>query len=452
MYYLKDNHLYRYYCSYNGQLFKTEKEYLDYLNDNNIQPQEIYLWRKAKVCSKNHFNKDGSWKAFNIAPGTEVFDERDISQYYVKDEKAKERLLKCYEKYNDFYIDRCYFDGYDNLGDFTYSDTGDDVPEFNPDEENKTYAFIIISYLPDDENMRAERLSAHKLQIKNLKRLAPNTRIYIIAQNWHDDEYADDPQITYCKYGKLGAGLARNTAFKLLYDSDYDYGIVSDDDITLKETDSAKEFFREIKEKPEKFLDMDVIQTRCLIYNMLDQSDLDMADYTSRNWHFVQAYEGQIHLCFFKNFKKYYNTEEYQREDISPLDDSGFDDTDFFLGLNGKQYKVYMATFLYRYLGCMLESQSIMEDTKNGCYVYDNLTATRYRHMQRFVDGGWDYWKLRSPLPDINIPREKIGNVYDEIDSHLIRELKQRLEQEKNQENTKKQIYENPENGEYEIF
>lgn len=424
MFYLENNHLYRYYCRYDNQLFKTEADYLEYLNEKGITPEETMLWRRAKISSKNQGNADGSWMPFNIAFGTTVFDERDISKYYVENETAAKRLLTCYDKYNDYYIDRCYFDGYDNSADYTYVDSGEEIAEFNAVEENTKYAFYVISYLPDDEELRAKRYAAHMLQIKNMKRLAPNTRIYVIAQNWKDEEYLNDASIVYHKYGKLGAGKARNVALKLLYDSNYDYAVLTDDDITLKETKSAKQFFKEMRENTEKFTEMDVIQSRCLIYQRLGQNDLDMSEYTSKFWHFVQEYEGQVHMCFIKNFKKYYDTEEYQNEVITPKNNTGFDDTDFFLALNQKQYKVYKAMFLYRYLGCMVEEESVVENAENGCFIYDNLTAARSKYLERFSDGGWDYWSLRAPLPDISIAREVESNTYDELDGLLIQKLK----------------------------
>lgn len=453
MFYLENNHLYRYYCSYDNQLFKTEEDYLAYLKEKGVEPEETYLWRMSKISSKSHFDKDGEWIKFNIAPGTEVFDERDISQYYVPDEAAKERLLKCYQKYNDFYVDRCYYNGYDNSADYVYSDEGD-YPMFDANNEIKTFAVYITSYMPDDEKLRAIRMTEFKKQLRNIRRLMQNVRIFAIAQNFKQEECTYMPGLTWCTYDKLGIGKARNTAFDMLYESGYDFGIITDDDITIKETESAKQFYKEIAENPQKFIDMDVIQTRCLCYDMLDHTDIENAEDMSYNWRFRQEYEGQIHMCFFKNFYKYYGVKEYQNEEISVKNNTGFDDTDLFLMLNSKGYKVYKAMFLYRYLGCMTEEESVIEEAADGCFVYNNLTAARLRWMTRLDNGAFDYWKLRGPLPVLRIPRDVSGNVFDELEGHLINRLKAEYLEEQSKKSEADTMRENDEkvkNGEISI-
>jgi hypothetical protein len=52
---------------------------------------------------------------------------------------------------------------------------------------------------------------------------------------------------------------ARNTALKLLYESDYDFGIINDDYVFLAPNQSAINFFKELEDHTEKFDRFDII-------------------------------------------------------------------------------------------------------------------------------------------------------------------------------------------------
>ena len=98
--------------------------------------------------------------------------------------------------------------------------------------------------MPDDEVDKIARKQAHLNQIKSIKAITPYVKIHIIAQNYKDEDYLDDPQIVYYKYGKLGAMKARNTALNIFYNSNYDFCILNDDDVVAAPTDSARNFFK----------------------------------------------------------------------------------------------------------------------------------------------------------------------------------------------------------------
>lgn len=261
MYYYKNHHIYNYYCCYNNINFKTETEYRQYLAANNIPTEVISYLRKQKYARCDSDWAMGEYIAYEVSPGTLLYDERDFSHYYFDNEGAAENFIKSYYMCRDGYADRAFFQGYpgdDSESIITYHepvDIASYITTFEPDKQNIHFAHFIISYMPNDEKLRKIRMNAHKLQIRNIKMITPNAKIYIIAQNYKDSEYINDPQITYKKFPKgIGAGKARNTALKWLYDSDYDFGIINDDDIYLKPNNSAINFFKDLEINSEEFI------------------------------------------------------------------------------------------------------------------------------------------------------------------------------------------------------
>jgi len=93
---------------------------------------------------------------------------------------------------------------------------------------NKIY---IISYLPDDEKLRKERLERHKKQLEYWRQF--DIEIVVFAQNYRDNDY--QPNITYIKNkGKLKLpGSVRNVCLEHFYNSNDDFTAILDDDTIL---------------------------------------------------------------------------------------------------------------------------------------------------------------------------------------------------------------------------
>ena len=110
----------------------------------------------------------------------------------------------------------------------------------------------IISYLPNEETTRKERVKLINSTLKKCDELF-HLPIIIIAQNWRDEDEIDLPlnSVIY-KYDKLGIPLARNTLREKFLESDYEYLIMLDDDCVIQ-GNNAEEYLKEIDEHPNGF-------------------------------------------------------------------------------------------------------------------------------------------------------------------------------------------------------
>lgn len=115
----------------------------------------------------------------------------------------------------------------------------------------------IISYLPDDENIRKGRIKKLDNLLYKCSNLFPSINIVIIAQNWKD----------YCPktYGKiwvavdsdkpLGITEARKSLRRVFLDyCNTDYLIMLDDDCELSGT-SGREYLKQIDDNPDCFIE-----------------------------------------------------------------------------------------------------------------------------------------------------------------------------------------------------
>ena len=432
MYYYKDHHLYQYYAKYGNQLFKTKEEYLQWARGNGYQLNNISYFRLSKWAKKTDEYPEGAWVEYEVVPGTILYDERDFSKYEFASEEEAAELVKSYNEYPDGHASQTFFEGYPgDENPIAYKEPQIAIEPFDPAKQCKQFAHFILSYMPNDPTRRKARMDAHKLQIRNIKMITPQAKIYVVAQNWSESEYMNDPQIEYKKYPQaIGAGRARNECLRWLYSSDYNWGIISDDDICLKVTDSAIQFHKDLETNAQAFIDspMDICFTRALVYDRFNLEDVYRAEELSQNWMFRTQFENQFHWAVVRNFKKFYNTEEYQREDLNTLQYDGFDDTDFCLALTEKGYHLYQEKTLQRLINCTTEDESIVFAYASGDYISKNLASARSRHMQRNDQGYWDYGDLfnRSGHPgDFSIPRTVQGDVYNEIQGLRTDDMKQ---------------------------
>lgn len=226
MYYYLDHHLYSYYAKYDNLLFKSKEEYLGWAYSNGYQLSKISYFRLSKWARKTDEYPEGAWIEYDVVPGTILYDERDFSRYEFASEEEAVEMIKSYNDYPDGYASQTFFEGYPgDENPIAYVEPDMPIEPFAPEKQCKQFAFFIISYMPDDSVRRKARMDAHKLQIKNIKFIAPQAKIYVIAQNWTENEYMIDPQIEYKKYPQgTGAGKARNECLKLLYSSDFSWG------------------------------------------------------------------------------------------------------------------------------------------------------------------------------------------------------------------------------------
>jgi len=117
--------------------------------------------------------------------------------------------------------------------------------------------FGIISWFPDDEPHRGQRLSRLNQTFKHLTDLfGTEIEFLIIAQNWKDYKVPEFVKHTIIhKFDKLGILGARKMLREKFLESDYDYLIMCDDDIVLKpEIENApQKYMEELDKYPQGF-------------------------------------------------------------------------------------------------------------------------------------------------------------------------------------------------------
>lgn len=440
MYYIDNCKIYRYFAQYKGKLFKTSDEYYQYLANNNIETQTISYFRRSKYALESETYKLGKWINYDVALGTVLFDDRDYSMYTFESNAEAAEFLKYHSVYPDRFCQQCFYDGYgeeDEQNSLEYIANkyveNFEKHEFNPEQENKIFAHFAISYLPDDEEIRAARKSAFDKCILDMKEITPNTRIYINAQNYKEEDYLDDPQITYLfKHEKgVGAQRARNELLEWFYNSNYEWMIISDDDSFLAPTESTKMFFKELEQYPEKFksIPLDICYSRNMQFEPFDVYDVQRAEYRSNRWDF--EYRGSSWLCWtvIRNFKKAYGNEEYQDETIDPTKTMGYDDTDFSLTLASKGYKSWrLPTLQLLPFNAGENHSSIFNGVVNPMYRIRNMSITRNKFLTRneagFLD--WEGFRVKNHQPrGISIARIEKNTVMDEMTGRNIEFIKQ---------------------------
>lgn len=427
MFYFEDNCWNRYFCRYDGKLFKTKGEYYEYLKSAHTEPirTSVFRHRRNAVCRAEY--PEGKWIEYDLAPGTELFDERDLSVYKFDTEAAARELMKAYTFNRDVYA-TCPFEGYEEEA---IPEAATETAEpFDPSKANKTVAHFILSYLPDDAAKRAKRYAAHRKQIENIKRITPQAKIHIVAQNYAESEYMVDPQIEYRKFERgIGAGRARNECLRWLYGSDYEYGIISDDDALLRETETAAQFYREVETAPEKFIGagIDVCYPRNMYHYPWNSGDVRDANRRGVVWDFGWMPSGWFHWTLFRNLKKAYDRELYQREDIDPSKGQGYDDMDFSYTLMDSGVRCFCEWTLQQVSQLIEEEASVAQSLADGNYRAKSLNATRAKFLRRTPQGGWDYDDLRARNGHpfcITIPKEAETDVWNEISGGRAAEMK----------------------------
>lgn len=116
----------------------------------------------------------------------------------------------------------------------------------------------IISYLPNAEATRLYRKNKLDILLSQCNKLF-DLPIIIIAQNYSDEDVLFFIKkyknlFIYQYKDKLGITGARKELRKKFIDSDYDYLIMLDDDITLL-GDSGQEYLKQIDDNPDCFIE-----------------------------------------------------------------------------------------------------------------------------------------------------------------------------------------------------
>lgn len=108
----------------------------------------------------------------------------------------------------------------------------------------------IISYLPNDTELRATRVKNCRRQLEWLHKVLPNEVPYVVAQNYTEADMITDIEhydvdVEYDMYEKgIGSHKARNVILKKFYASDDKWLLLMDDDVATYDYYDADTFIR----------------------------------------------------------------------------------------------------------------------------------------------------------------------------------------------------------------
>jgi len=212
----------------------------------------------------------------------------------------------------------------------------------------------VISYLPENEQLRQKRLIARNKQAIWLKDNFPNKTVHVIAQCYKRNELIDYEHNILFDSG-IGVGGARNVLIDMFYQSDYTHLLIMDDDLVLYDYYNPIEFLNDLDNNPMKYNDLDVILSSTPQYNAFkkdmfnDKYNTDYFKFSKRSPYFSNEF------VIFKKFNKpvYY-------DDINAWH---IEDADMNIRLMREGYKVYVADFMQMkvFLGCD-ENNSVVFD------------------------------------------------------------------------------------------
>jgi hypothetical protein len=120
-----------------------------------------------------------------------------------------------------------------------------------PSSSRRAFGAFITSFLPDDPRHRADRKFDFEWQLEWWRRMT-NIPVHVIASNWTDEEVAASKELGLL--AEHGGGITRVgprilienriDSLKHLYASDFDWGIIMDDDAVLMQAESHNSSYR----------------------------------------------------------------------------------------------------------------------------------------------------------------------------------------------------------------
>lgn len=243
----------------------------------------------------------------------------------------------------------------------------------------------IISYLPNDVVLRSKRLDKHRKQLELFKTL--NVPIYIVAQNYKQEELSKIPGINYyCIDRGIGPANARNIMLQTFYNSNEDFMMLCDDDMVFYDYYGIRDFFNELITNPNKFInDLDYIRGV-----MASKVPFKQTVYTQRLnlTHYVfedRDTIGTTALAIVKNFKKYYNKEIYY-EDLNVSEGNGYEDKDFCCKLKINNIKTHVLdTFILKAFN-YTDNSTLFNTYEDRMNVHSNNNSKIYEKYKDLFD------------------------------------------------------------------
>lgn len=167
----------------------------------------------------------------------------------------------------------------------------------------------IISYLPDEEQLRNTRKLLHQKQLNFFKEHLANVELIVCAQNYKEEDY-DSRVDTYIKFGApIGFSKARNELLKYFYSTSDDFMCFADDDSYFYPYYDAPSLIKDIEEKPSLFYKLDYINALSPAITPFKNLNYSSKNMVMHNYKFISCQVKNCNFCIMKNYKKFYNDE-----------------------------------------------------------------------------------------------------------------------------------------------
>lgn len=191
-----------------------------------------------------------------------------------------------------------------------------------------SFAAYIASFLPlDNQELRDSRSAITKRQIQWWLEHT-EVPINVIAMNYADEDFFEiNPRLTYWIREPMKLTPARTEGFKLFYESQYDFGIMMDDDAILynkPQHNSGAKLFAEMSEQIQKYTGVDVffpINPQKIGFNPIWNKNPEKY---LNNHVFKRNLDLKGSMFVVRNFRKYKMTEVLPDLDFNWQEDTKF--------------------------------------------------------------------------------------------------------------------------------
>ena len=202
----------------------------------------------------------------------------------------------------------------------------------------------IVSYLPDNEQIRKKRLDAIKIQAEYIRKVYPDNEFVVVAQNYKENDFISDMDITYIvSETPLGAGKARNVILETFYKSNYDFLMLCDDDTIWYPYYDIEGFFYHINSKPEDFYSVMGISLLEPEYHPYKKSNYEDKRVLQSHRFIPRELNSGSACGFILNIYKHKGTDLYF-QNIDANNGEGREDIDFLIRWLLKGYTWYTLT------------------------------------------------------------------------------------------------------------
>lgn len=256
------------------------------------------------------------------------------------------------------------------------------------------FSIGIISYLPNDNELRTKRLQAHIKQLEWLKEWYPGIDINCIYQNYKEEEIPKEFITSYEEYTNgIGAAASRNVLLEKFYHSDKDYMLLLDDDRLMYDYYDAKNFINDLiaVEKPNTVPIVMPLDPR---FSPFKQENYRSKHIVETDWIIERNTSIMCSgIYIIGNIKKYHDKEIYFDENMDAAKSEGYEDADFLL------------QFMRNKLGVYKCKQLIVKSLNSeDSVIFDGMTDRLNRHKQNLK-------ALADKYSDIGVVANSSGSV-----------------------------------------